>query len=107
MDEYESFVNKVSGYEDALRQEHEVASSAGDVEVIRKLIDDKIAKALPGFVDDLIMIARTGDNDNVKLKAIQWAFDWYFKQNPDAADPFTKLLNELTNTPSGTQDTTN
>jgi hypothetical protein len=105
MDEFESFVGKVSGWEEAIKQEHEVASSDGDIETIRKLIEKKIAVALPGFVDDLILIARTGDTDSSRLKAIQFAFNWYFKESTSADDPFSKLLNELTALPPSSPNT--
>jgi hypothetical protein len=95
-DEFESFIGKVGGYEDALRQEHEVIESDGDIDTIRALIEKKIAVALPGFVDDLILIARAGDTDSSRLKAISFAFNWYFKESNSADDPFSKLLSELT-----------
>ena len=95
-DDFESFIGKVGGYEDALRQEHEVIEADGDIDTIRKLIEKKIACALPGFVDDLILIARTGDTDSSRLKAISFAFNWYFKESTSADDPFSRLLTELT-----------
>ncbi|HEY1249183.1 MAG TPA: hypothetical protein VGE97_09360 [Nitrososphaera sp.] len=95
-DEFESFINKVGGYEEAIRQEHEVIESDNTPDTVRKLIETKIARALPGFVDDLILIARTGDSDTARLKAISFAFNWYFKESTSADDPFSKLLTELT-----------
>ena len=73
-DDFESFLNKVDGYEEALKQEYEVASTADEedqLNTVRKLIEKKIAVALPGFVDDLILIARAGDTDSSRLKAIR------------------------------------
>jgi hypothetical protein len=95
-DEFESFVGKVGGYEQAMKEEFEVATSEDNAETIRKIIERKMAMALPGFVDDLILIARTGDTDSSRLKAIQFAFNWYFKESTSADDPFSKLLNDLT-----------
>ena len=98
-DEFESFIGKVGGYEDALKEEFEIASSADDVETIRHLVETKIARALPGFIDDLILIARAGDTDSSRLKAIQFAFNWYFKESTSGDDPFSRLLTELTAAP--------
>lgn len=97
MDEYSSFINNLGKYEKSLQEEYEVATNSEDPATVRKLIDQKIAAALPGFVDDLILIARTGDTDSSRLKAIQFAFNWYFKESSNTTDPFSKLLNELTN----------
>lgn len=96
MDEYSSFINNLGKYEKSLQEEYEVATNSEDPLTVRKLIDQKIAAALPGFVDDLILIARTGDTDSSRLKAIQFAFNWYFSSDQGHSDPFTKLLNELT-----------
>ena len=101
-DDFESFLNKVDGYEEALKQEYEVASTADEedqLNTVRKLIEKKIAVALPGFVDDLILIARAGDTDSSRLKAISFAFNWYFKESTSADDPFSRLLTELTAAP--------
>jgi hypothetical protein len=97
-DEYGSFINNLGKYKEALEQEYEAATQADDVDAIRKQLEKKLAQALPGFVDDLIMIARMGDTDSSRLKAIQFAFNWYFSNDSVTADPFSKLLEELTNT---------
>jgi hypothetical protein len=95
-DEFGSFINNLGDFEKALQEEYELAIGAEDTISVRKIIETKIAKALPGLVDDLLLIARLGDNDNAKLKAIKFAFDWYFQNNTEAQDPFTALLNQLT-----------
>jgi len=95
-DEFESFIGNLQGYEKSLQEEYEIAKNAQDTESVRKVIEKKIAQALPGFVDDLILIARTGDTDSSRLKAIQFAFQWYFKESAGEEDPFSKLLGELT-----------
>jgi hypothetical protein len=96
-DEFGSFINNLGEYEKSLQEEYEVAVESDSPENVHKLIEKKIAKALPGFVDDLILIAQMGDTDSSRLKAIQFAFNWYFNNSTEAGDPFSKLLNELTN----------
>jgi hypothetical protein len=93
--DFDSFISKVQGYHKAFKEEYEVISSENPDD-IRKLIDQKMAAALPGFVDQLILIAQMGDTDNAKLSAIKFAFNWYFKESVGGEDPFTKMLNELT-----------
>jgi hypothetical protein len=95
-DDFGGFINNLQGYEKSLQEEYEIAQANQDLETIRTLIENKIAKALPGFVDDLILIARTGDTDSSRLKAIQFAFNWYFKESTSADDPFSALLTQLT-----------
>jgi hypothetical protein len=96
MDDYGSFINNLQGFEKSLQEEYEIATNNDSPDTIRKLIEQKIAQALPGFVDDLILIARAGDTDSSRLKAISFAFNWYFKESTSADDPFSILLNELT-----------
>jgi len=105
-DSYESFIDKIGGFEDALKQEWEVAQNSNDTDTIRSLIEKKIACALPGFVDDLILIARAGDTDSSRLKAISFAFNWYFKESASAKDEFSMLLSDLTNLPTAVRTTT-
>src|ERR1051325_5766667 len=90
------FLSKVEGYQKAIEEEYAVLSSSDSAEDVRKLIDKKIASALPGFVDQLILIAQAGDSDNARLSAIKFAFNWYFKESSGTDDPFTKMLNDLT-----------
>jgi hypothetical protein len=107
MDEYQSFISNLGKYEESLQQEYEIATNAEDTTQVRKLIEQKIAQALPGFVDDLILIAKIGDTDSARLKAIQFAFNWYFANNTSAADPFSVLLGELTKNDKRSQDPQN
>ena len=76
--EFEHFISKVDGYHKAIEEEFEILSATEGTEDVRKLIDKKIAAALPRFVDELITIAHAGDTDNAKLNAIKFAFNWYF-----------------------------
>jgi len=94
-DEFADFMTKVEGYHKAIEEEYAIISS-DDIEGVRTLIDKKLAAALPGFVDQLILIAQMGDSDNAKLSAIKFAFNWYFKESNSKDDPFAKMLAELT-----------
>jgi hypothetical protein len=96
MSDFESFLTKVEGYHKAIEQEYEVSLAEGDPTEVRKVIDKKIAAALPGFVDQLVLIATMGDTDNAKLNAIKFAFNWYFNDSTSTEDPFTKMLTDLT-----------
>ena len=95
--EFDSFLSKVEGYHKAFEEEYRILTETdNDPSEVRKLIDKKIAAALPGFVDQLILIAQMGDTDNAKLSAIKFAFNWYFKESTSTEDPFTKMLSDLT-----------
>lgn len=91
---FDEFITKVAGFHKAIEEEFEIASSDDSADV-RKLVDKKIAMALPGFVDTLINIAQFGETDNAKLNAIKFAFNYYFKDSGSVDDPFTKMLGDL------------
>jgi hypothetical protein len=96
LDDMNDFLSNVTGYHKAIEEEFEIAVNSEDPLQVRKLMEKKLATAIPGFVAELIKLAHFAENDNTRISAIKYGMQLYFKDSVADADPLTAMLDSLT-----------
>lgn len=95
-DPFADFITKVQDHHKAIEEEFEVAQDADDPTKVKEIFRKKLATSLLKLLDDLLFIAHLSKSDPARLNAIKYAFQLYFDGTIGEDDPFSKLLNELT-----------
>lgn len=97
MTDPENFLEKLQSFHKAIEEEFNAIENQ-DLTTIREVLKKKFIASLPELADEVVRIAKGGDTDTGKMKAITFAFEYVFGKDGKDKDSLGALLDQLTKT---------